>query len=111
MRTINKPPRNRFRGGAILEVTVLYIYPDNLTAKATLWLWTLRDLCIMGAGLLLSVLVLSQTGMFVPLVLSAVYGFLTIRLEEVSILDFLTYAVAFFLTQQQYYEWRLDDAA
>ena len=111
MRTINKPPRNRFRGGAILEVTVLYIYPDNLTAKATLWLWTLRDLCIMGAGLLISVLVLSQTGMFVPLVLSVVYGFLTIRLEEVSILDFLTYAVAFFLTQQQYYEWRLDDAA
>lgn len=47
----------------------------------------------------------------VPLVLAVVYGFLTIRLEEVSILDFLTYAVAFFLTQQQYYEWRLDDAA
>ncbi len=89
----------------------MYIYPDNLTAKATLWLWTLRDLCIMGAGLLISVLVLSQTGMFVQLVLSAVYGFLTIRLEEVSILDFLTYAVAFFLTQRQYYEWRLDNAA
>lgn len=87
----------------------MYIYPDNLTAKATLWLWTLRDLGIMGVWLLLSVLIFSQTASVIPLVLTVVYGFLTIRLEEASILDFLTYAASFFLTQQQYYEWRLDD--
>ena len=63
----------------------MYIYPDNLTAKATLWLWTLRDLGLMGVGLLLSVLFLSQTASVIPLVLTAVYGFLTRRLEESSI--------------------------
>ena len=32
----------------------MYIYPDNLSAKATLWLWELRDIGIIGVGLLLS---------------------------------------------------------
>ena len=39
----------------------MYIYPDNLSAKATLWLWELRDIGIIGVGLLLSVLALTQT--------------------------------------------------
>ena len=82
----------------------MYIYPDNLSAKATLWLWKLRDIGIIGVGLLLSVLALTQTGIALPLVLT----FLTIRHEGTSILDFIRYAAAFLLTRQQYYEWRLD---
>ena len=80
----------------------MYIYPDNLSAKATLWLWELRDIGIIGVGLLLSVLALTQTGIALPLVLTAV------RHEGTSILDFIRYAAAFLLTKQQYYEWRLD---
>ena len=30
----------------------MYIYPDNLRAKPTLWLWELRDLGVIGVGLL-----------------------------------------------------------
>lgn len=26
----------------------MYIYPDNLKAKATMWLWSLKDLAIVG---------------------------------------------------------------
>ena len=61
---------------------------------------------VIGVGLLLSVLALTQTGIFVPLVLTAVYAFLTIRFEDTSILDFIRYACAFFFTRQQLYEWR-----
>ena len=86
----------------------MYIYPDNLSAKATLWLWELRDIGIIGVGLLLSVLALTQTGIALPLVLTAVFAFLTIRHEGTSILDFIRYAAAFLITKQQYYEWRLD---
>ena len=43
-----------------------------------------------------------------PLVLTAVFAFLTIRHEGISILDFIRYAAAFLITKQQYYEWRLD---
>lgn len=90
-----------------MEVNNLYIYPDNLTAKATLWLWELRDVSVIGVGLLLSVLALTQTGIFVPLVLTAVYTFLSIRFDGTSILDFIRYAVAFLFTKRQFYEWRL----
>ena len=76
----------------------MYIYPDNLSAKATLWLWELRDIGIIGVGLLLSVLALTQTGIALPLVLTAVFAFLTIRHEGTSILDFIRYAAAFLLT-------------
>lgn len=88
-----------------MEVNNLYIYPDNLTAKATLWLWELRDVSVIGVGLLLSVLALTQTGIFVPLVLTAVYAFLSIRFDGTSILDFIRYAVAFLFTKRQFYEW------
>ena len=42
-----------------------------------LWLWELRDVGVIGVGLL------------------------------VSILDFIRYAVAFLITKQQFYEWRM----
>ena len=53
----------------------MYIYPDNLKSKATLWLWALRDLAIIGIGSLISVFALSQLGFFVPIVLTAAYAF------------------------------------
>ena len=60
----------------------MYIYPDNLKARATLWLWALRDIGIMGVGLLLSVFAVARLHFFLPLVLTAVYGFLSIRFED-----------------------------
>ena len=86
--------------------TFIFIYPDNLTAKATLWLWELKDLAIAGIGLLLSVLALASWGSLLPLVLTALYAFLSIRMEDASILDVMRNAVCFLLLHQQYYEWR-----
>ena len=40
--------------------TNIYIYPENLRAKAMLWLWPLRDVAIIGTGFILSVLALAQ---------------------------------------------------
>lgn len=84
----------------------MYIYPDNLTAKATLWLWELKDLSVVGVGTLLSILALASWGFLPPLVLTALYSFLSIRMEDASILDFLRNAVCFLFLHQQYYEWR-----
>ena len=86
----------------------MFIYPENLKARAMVWLWELRDMAIIGVGALLSVLILVQTELLPPLVLTALYAFLSIRLDGASILDFLRYAVCFLLLKQQYYEWRLD---
>lgn len=84
----------------------IFIYPDNLTAKPTLWLWELKDLAVVGVGLLLSVLALAALGFLLPLVLTVLYAFLGIRMEDASILDFLRNAVCFLFLHQQYYEWR-----
>ena len=84
----------------------MYMYPDNLKAKATLWLWELRDIGIIGVGLLISVFALEQLGIMIPIVITAAYAFLSIRFEDTSILDFIRYAGAFFIFKQQLYEWR-----
>ena len=31
----------------------MYLYPDNLTARPMLWLWALRDVALIGVGVLL----------------------------------------------------------
>ena len=74
----------------------MYLYPDNLTARPMLWLWALRDVALIGVGALLSALALTQAGLVVPLVATAVYAFLAICHDGVSMLDFLRYAGAFF---------------
>lgn len=85
----------------------MYMYPDNLKAKATLWLWELRDIVIIGIGLLISVFALSQLGFMPPIVITAVYAFLTIQFEDTSILNFIRYACNFFILKQQLFEWRI----
>ena len=83
----------------------MYIYPDNLKSKATLWLWDLRDIGIIGIECLISVFALSRLGWLPPIVLTAVYAFLSIRFEDTSILDFIRYAFAYFIGRQQVYQW------
>ena len=83
-----------------------YIYPQNLKAEPKLWLWNLKDLAVIGVALLISILALSQIRLILPLALTLGYTFLTIRLEDMTVLDFIKRAARFFITTQQYYEWR-----
>ncbi len=83
-----------------------YIYPDNLKAKPTMWFWSLKNFVILAVGGLLSFVALLYLHLILPAVAVLVYGFLTISLDEATILDFLKYAVRYFLTTQQEFEWR-----
>ncbi len=83
-----------------------YLYPQNLKATANLWLWGLRDFVILDVAALLSIVLLVRLRMAVPLALTLCFGFLTIRLEESTVLNFLIHAVRFFLSTQQYFEWK-----
>ena len=84
----------------------MYIYPNDLKAKPTLWLWALRDVAVIGICLVLSVLALVELRLVPPLIITVLYAFLSIRLEEASILDFLCYATCFLFIKQQYFEWK-----
>ena len=83
-----------------------YLYPQNLKAAANLWLWSLRDFTILCLAALLSVVALVQLRALLPAALTMCYAFLSIRMEERTILDFLNDAARYFLTTQQYCIWR-----
>lgn len=83
-----------------------YLYPQNLKATANLWLWGLRDFSILAVSALLSVVILVQLHFFIPAAATLCFGFLTIRLDDTTVLDFIKYAVRYFISMQQYYEWR-----
>ena len=52
----------------------MYIYPDNLKAKATMWLWSLKDLAIVGTIILFSVFAFAYAGVWFPLVIAGAYA-------------------------------------
>lgn len=54
----------------------------------------------------MSVLSLTQIQFYLPMALTLVYAFLTIRMEESTVLEFIFRAARFFITTQQYYEWK-----
>lgn len=83
-----------------------YIYPKNLKAKAQLWLWSLRDFVILAIAALLSAVVLVHSGNLLPAAVSLGFGFLSIRMEDTTVLDYMSYAVRYLLASQKYYEWR-----
>lgn len=83
-----------------------YIYPQNLKAKANLWLWSLRDFVILSIAVLISVVLLVHSGMLLPAALSMCFAVLTIRMDDTTVLDYLGYAVRYFITTQQSFEWR-----
>ena len=83
-----------------------YLYPQNLKAKTNLWLWSLRDFAILGIAALISVVILVNTLIFIPAAITLCFAFMTIRLEDVTVLDFISYAVRYFITTQQQFEWR-----
>jgi hypothetical protein len=88
-----------------------YLYPQNLKATANIWLWSLRDFAILTVAALIAVLIFTGTFFYVPAVVVLIYAFMTIRLEDITVMDFLRYAIKFFITTQQYFEWRQAEPA
>ena len=85
----------------------MYIYPDNVKAAPTLFLWRLKDLAVIGIGALISIFAMVQMGFSIPLAVTLAYVFLAIRFDDTSILDFIKYAARYFFVEQQEFRWRL----
>lgn len=83
-----------------------YLFPHNLKAKANIWLWQLRDFAVIGIAILLSVIALVSFRWLVPTAITLCYAFLTVRLDDTSIMDYMRYAIRYFIVSPQYYEWR-----
>lgn len=83
-----------------------YLYPQNLKATPNMWLWSLKDFAILAVSALVSVLILSATRFILPLAVTLCFGFLSIRADDTTILDYIRYAARYLFSTQQYFEWR-----
>ena len=83
----------------------MYIYPENLKAVPTLWLWRLRDVAVGGLLAVLGVAALAQFGSYFFAAIAALYLFLTIRFDDACILDFIRKAAVYFILRPQHYRW------
>ncbi len=83
-----------------------YIYPQNMRTQPKLWFWSLKDIIILGVALTLSVVSWASVGWAFPTVITVVFAFITMRLDDSSVLDYLRRAWRYFVSTQQYYEWR-----
>lgn len=83
----------------------MYIYPDDLKAAPTLWLWRLRDLTVGGLMAVFGVVTLTQFGTPLFAAIAALYLFLTVRIEDACILDFVQKAGVYFIGRPRLYRW------
>ena len=73
-----------------------YIYPQNMRASATLWLWSLKDFVVVIIGALFSAIVLATTKLMIPAVLVGTYALLSIRADGTTMLDFIIWNQVFY---------------
>ena len=66
----------------------------------------MKDFVILCIAVLLSVVLFTWFGWLIPAVLAMIYAFLTIKKDDITVLDFIKHAVRYFMSNQQYYEWR-----
>ena len=83
-----------------------YIYPQNMRTQAKLWFWNLKDVIILAIALTISVVSWAKLGFILPAALTLGYEFLSIRMDEYSVLDFIRRAWRYFVSTQQYFEWK-----
>ena len=66
----------------------------------------MKDFVILCIAVLISVVLFTWFGWLIPAVLTMIYAFLTIKKDDITVLDFIKFAVRYFMSKQQYYEWR-----
>ncbi len=88
----------------------MYIYPENLKGKSTMFLWTLRSMLIIIIGAVISAIFAAVFDFILPGVCMGVYAFLTMRIDnELNIANYIRFAFRFFITTQQTFYWRMRD--
>ena len=83
-----------------------YIYPQNMRTQAKLWFWNLKDVIILAIALTISVVSWAKLGFILPAALTLGDAFISIRMDEYSVLDFIRRAWRYFVSTQQYFEWK-----
>ena len=83
----------------------VYRYPAHLKSKPKLWLWSLRDLAVLGCMLPFSVLLAVWGGVLFPLGITIGFAALSVRPEEDAVSDHVR-RILRYLTRPKLYVWK-----
>ncbi|MDR2899580.1 MAG: hypothetical protein LBU94_04630 [Clostridiales bacterium] len=85
---------------------MIYYYPENLNAKPVIWLWWLNDLAKIGVFGIISVFMLTAYNLTLPLVVTALYSFLSMQFAGDSLKYYLIKTWRFLIWGQQIFKWK-----
>ena len=78
----------------------------NLTATTDPSAYKDADFIIIAVSALIAVILLVEIRSMLPAAIVLCYAFVTIRMDEITVMDFIIYAGKYFLATQQTYRWR-----
>lgn len=82
----------------------MYIYPENMGKKMSLFFWTLRDGIISMALALLGLYLWFSAKIPVVFAGAGVYAFLSIQLDDTTMMDYLSSLLKYTVFKQQYFD-------
>lgn len=87
-----------------------YYYPDNLTANPIiLKFWSLKDIVIFGAIMVLSMLLVLLMQVWMTFIFAVIYGFLSMKFfNGYSIAKYFVFYVRYLITDDLILKWRGD---
>lgn len=83
----------------------MYLYPDDLKKAPMVLLWEMKDIATIGITFIFSIVLVTQFLVMFPLVITVSYGILSIKIEDLSIKDYIIKLTNFFMIKQQIYKW------
>ena len=82
-----------------------YYYPQNLKAKTTIFYWSARDILVLIAIMVAGAISLVAFKSSFLLAAGVVYGLLSFRITDTTVLDFIENALYFLILSPQYFEY------
>jgi len=83
-----------------------YYYPQNLKAKTTIFYWSARDILILIAIMVAGAILFAAFRSVILIAAGVVYGLLSLRLSDTTVLDFIENALNFLILSPQYFEYQ-----
>ena len=66
----------------------------------------MKDFIILAILALVSIVIFVGVGWIAPAAITLCFAVLTIRKDEMTVLEYVKYATRYFITEQQNYKWR-----
>lgn len=83
-----------------------FIYPEHLKSENTVLYWSVKSVIVIVALIIFAVLIWKFTGKLTGGIFAGLYVILTMRIDDMSIMKYITLATRFLITKQQFFEWK-----